>query len=87
MIVSRAFFVVAKTLMAGAAAPAWAWPDKPVRIVVTFAASAASGIVAHTLSELLAKARGQPVILDNKPGPAARRARLATSSLSWPRAR
>ncbi len=59
--------LVGASLLAAFASHA-AYPEKPIRIVVTFAAGGASDIVARAISEPLAKLLGQAVIVDNKPG-------------------
>ena len=50
------------------ASPCLAFPDKPVTVVVPFAAGGSGDVVARMLGEKLSAAWGKPVIVDNRPG-------------------
>ena len=54
--------------LAVTSAHAQAWPQKPIKIIVTFAPGGSSDIVARLLQPGLTEKLGQPVIVDNKPG-------------------
>jgi tripartite-type tricarboxylate transporter receptor subunit TctC len=64
------------TLLAAAAAVlAWplvaaaqAFPDRPIRLVIPYAAGGTTDVMARVLQEPLQKALGQPIVVDNKPG-------------------
>ena len=59
--------------LAGSVSVPWAWaadawPSKPVRIVVPFAATGTTDIIARAISPELQRAFAQPFVVDNKPG-------------------
>lgn len=45
-----------------------AWPDKPVRLVVPFAAGGPSDVLGRAIGQKISATLGQPVLIDNKPG-------------------
>ena len=53
---------------AGTSAQPAAYPNKPIRLVIGFAPAGAADFVARSMSDAFAKALGQPVVVDNKPG-------------------
>lgn len=44
------------------------WPERPVRLVVNFAAAGAADVLARAIAPAMAKTLGQSVVIDNKPG-------------------
>ncbi|HZN24025.1 MAG TPA: tripartite tricarboxylate transporter substrate binding protein [Burkholderiales bacterium] len=59
---------IAITTVVPSEALAQAFPSKPLRIIVPFAAGGAADITSRMLGEHLSKALGQSVIVDNRPG-------------------
>ena len=47
-----------------------AYPNKPIRMVVPFAAGGATDVQARVLGQKMSAGLGQPIIIDNKPGAA-----------------
>ncbi len=67
-VLARRHVLAGALLLLPAAARAGAWPDRPIRMIIPFVAGAGADIVGRTYAEELAKALGQPVVVDNKGG-------------------
>jgi tripartite-type tricarboxylate transporter receptor subunit TctC len=63
----RAVFLAASLVFCAAAA-AQTYPNKPIRLIVPYAAGGTSDILARQIGPELNKAWGQPVVVENRPG-------------------
>jgi tripartite-type tricarboxylate transporter receptor subunit TctC len=59
---------IAVLALLAAPAPAQDYPNKPIRIVVGYAAGGGNDIIVRVMTNELSKGLGQPVIVENKPG-------------------
>ncbi|HEX3099180.1 MAG TPA: tripartite tricarboxylate transporter substrate binding protein [Usitatibacter sp.] len=66
--VSRMLALAFAALALVPAAAADAWPDKPVKIIVPFAAGGATDVVARLLAQKLNEAWNQPVVVEDRAG-------------------
>src|SRR5258706_3224955 len=51
-----------------AATGAAGWPARPIHMIVPFPAGSSPDLIARILTEKLAPALGQPVVVENRPG-------------------
>jgi tripartite-type tricarboxylate transporter receptor subunit TctC len=51
-----------------ASASASSWPERPVKILVGYAAGGSTDVIARMLAPRLGEALGKPVVIENKPG-------------------
>ncbi|QOT79096.1 tripartite tricarboxylate transporter substrate binding protein [Cupriavidus basilensis] len=61
-------FLAAALSLAASAASAQAYPAKPIRLVVPYAAGGAVDIVARSVGQKMSVLLKQPIIVDNRPG-------------------
>jgi len=66
--IRRCLRPVAAMLVLTSAAAHAEWPDKPIHLVVPYAAGGGVDNIARIVTPPLAKLLGQPVIIDNRPG-------------------
>ena len=61
-------FSLAAGLLLSAGAVAQAWPSKPVRFIVPFAAGGVADVITRAVTPKLSEALGQPIVIENRGG-------------------
>ena len=67
-VLAQAIIACTAAVAAVGSAHAQAYPNKPIRLVIGFAPGGAADYVARTVSEPLARALGQAVVVENRAG-------------------
>ncbi len=65
---ARSTSIIVTALLVASTVHAQAWPNRPIKFVVPFAAGGANDLMARVAAEGASKVLGQPVVIDNKPG-------------------
>lgn len=65
---ARALGAVAILLAGAGSAHAQNWPNKPIRMIVPYTAGGYTDLMARLVSEKMATALGQTIVIENKPG-------------------
>jgi tripartite-type tricarboxylate transporter receptor subunit TctC len=66
--VFRLLAITATALACSSAALAQAWPDRPIKAVVPFAAGSATDTIGRAFALKMQESLGQTIVVDNKPG-------------------
>ena len=69
---SAKFALAALIAMAAPTLAAEPYPDRPVTLIVPYAAGGSSDVLARLLNEPLSKSLGQPIVIDNRAGAGSR---------------
>ena len=64
--------LVALIAFAGSALAAEPYPDRPISLIVPYAAGGSSDVLGRLLGERLSKSLGQPIVVDNRAGAGSR---------------
>jgi tripartite-type tricarboxylate transporter receptor subunit TctC len=67
LLASRLFAAFAAVLATNALA---AWPERPIKVYIGYAAGGSTDVVARLISPKLGDKLGQPIVIENKPGAA-----------------
>jgi tripartite-type tricarboxylate transporter receptor subunit TctC len=69
-LIAAAALVVVALVLAALSAVAQSYPDRPIRLVIPFAAGGPNDLIGRPLAEKMSEALGQPIVIENKGGAA-----------------